>query len=161
MKKVKLSIVAAVAKNRVIGASNKLPWYIPEELKRFKALTMGHPIIMGRKTYQSIGKSLPGRLNIVITRDPKFKAEGCLIVNSLKEAVNQAKEKENQEVFIIGGGQIYKQALPLVDRLYLTIVEGNFSGDIFFPDYSDFKKKVSEEKKQSAGYRYKFLTLER
>lgn len=157
----KISIIVAVAgKKRVIGKKGALPWHIPEELKRFKEITMGNPIIMGRITHESIGKALPGRVNIVITREPDYKALGCIVVHSLEEALQQTKSAD--EVFIIGGGQIYAEALPLADKLYLTYIDREIEGDVFFPDYSDFKKKVYESNWQEhEGLRYKFLELER
>ena len=160
----KVSIIVAVAgKKRVIGTKGGMPWYIPEELKRFKEITMGHPILMGRKTHQSIGKPLGGRTNIVITRDPAFKEEGVTVVSSLDEALLLAKlALGNDEIFVIGGGEIYKQALPLADKLYLTVIDKEIGGDTFFPDYSDFKRVISESDwQQSEGFKYKFLELER
>ncbi|EKD84856.1 MAG: hypothetical protein ACD_38C00148G0005 [uncultured bacterium] len=160
----KVSIIVAVAgKKRVIGTKGGMPWYIPEELKRFKEITMGHPILMGRKTHQSIGKPLGGRTNIVITRDPAFKEEGVTVVSSLDEALRLAKlALGNDEIFVIGGGEIYKQALPLADKLYLTVIDKEIGGDTFFPDYSDFKRVISESDwQQSEGFKYKFLELER
>lgn len=157
----RLSIIAAMSKNRVIGNENKLVWNIPEELKRFRELTSGHPIIMGRKTHQSIGRVLPNRVNIIISRDPDFKVEGALVVHSLQDAIEKAKnEPGSDEIFIIGGGQIYKQAIPLADRLYLTIVEGKYQGDTFFPDYSSFNKLITE-KNVEANPAFKLLVLEK
>lgn len=158
----KISIIVAMAPNRAIGQKGKLLWSIPAELKRFKEMTMGHPIIMGRKTHESIGLPLPGRTNIVITRDENYQSEGVVVVHSLEEALGAAQVKDTEEIFIIGGGEIYKEALPLADKLYLTIVEGDFpEADTFFPDYSEFKKIVSEKSEESDGYKYKFLELER
>ncbi len=168
----KVSIIVAVAgKKRVIGIKGGMPWYIPQELKRFKEITMGHPIIMGRKTFESIGKALPGRINIVITRDAAYTKEGIMVVHSLEKALQVTSHAQgSDEVFIIGGGEIYeqalsfrnKQALPLVGKLYLTIIDKEIEGDTFFPDYSDFKKVVYEsEEQQSDGFKYKFLDLER
>ncbi|MBI2337646.1 dihydrofolate reductase [Candidatus Daviesbacteria bacterium] len=159
-----ISIIVAVAgKKRVIGTKGGMPWYIPEELKRFKSITMGHPIIMGRKTFESIGKVLPGRTNIVITRDENFSADGVIVTHSLDEALQIAQSAPgNNEIFIIGGGEIYKEALPKTDKLYLTIIDNEIEGDTFFPDYSEFKKVVSESGEyESEGFRYKFLDLER
>lgn len=159
-----ISIIVAVAgKNRVIGKKGGMPWYIPEELKRFKEITMGHPIIMGRKTHESIGRALPGRVNIVITREPNYLAEGCIVVNSLDEAIKTAQSRErSDEIFIIGGGQIYQESIGLADKLYLTYVDKEIEGDVFFPDYSEFKKVISESDWQKhEGMRYKFLELER
>ena len=159
----KISMIAAIAsKNRAIGKNNELIYHISEDLKRFKKITSGHIVIMGRKTFQSIGKPLPNRINIVITRNPNFYEENVIVTHSLDEALHLAELKApDDEVFIIGGGQIYKEAIGKADKLYLTIIEGNPDADTFFPDYSDFKKVVSEESRESEGYKYKFLTLER
>lgn len=159
MTKPAISIVAAIGKNRELGKGNKLLWHIPEDLKRFKALTSGHPVIMGRKTFESIGRPLPNRLNVVITRDESFKPEGVTVVHSLDGVIKIAKAKDQEEIFIIGGGQIFEQAMPFADRLYLTIVDNEFDADVFFPDYSMFTKVISEEKGESNGYSYTFLTL--
>lgn len=164
MNKLKISIIVAVAgKKRVIGKKGGLPWYIPAELKRFKSITMDHTIIMGRKTHESIGRILPGRTNIVITHNPDFKAEGCIVTHSLEEALRLAAQASgDDEVFVIGGGQIYQQALPLADKLYLTIIDKEIEGDVFFPDYSVFNKVVYESDWQEhEGFRYKFLELEK
>ncbi len=159
-----ISIIVAVAgSKRVIGKKGGMPWHIPEELKRFREITTGHPIIMGRKTYESIGRVLPERTNIVITRDPSFAAEGIVIARSLEEALQLAKDQPgNDEVFVIGGGEIYKQALPLADKLYLTVIDMEIEGDTFFPDYSEFKKVVwQSEEQESDGFKYRSLELER
>lgn len=158
--KVKISLIAAIASgNRAIGKNNRLIFHIPEDLKRFKKITSGHVVIMGRKTFESIGRPLPNRTNIIITRDPQYFVEGAMVVHSLEETLRQAQDIET-EVFVIGGGQIYQQAIGLADKLYLTIVEGNPDADTFFPDYSDFKKVVFEESHQSDGLKYKFINLE-
>lgn len=159
----KISMIAAIASgNRAIGKDNKLIYHIPKDLKRFKELTSGHVVIMGRKTFESIGKPLPNRINIVISRDPSYAAEGIIVVHSLEEALRLPSFAQgDDEIFVIGGGQIYQQAMPLADKLYLTIVEGSPEADTFFPDYSDFKKVVFEEAHESAGLKYKFLDLER
>lgn len=163
MNRPRISIIVALSENRVIGRDNRLPWHIPDDLKRFKRLTTGHAIIMGRKTYESIGRPLPQRTNIIITRDKTFSVEGCVVVHSLDEAVRFAQKLEGPEgeIFIIGGGQIFEQALPLVDRLYLTVVRGTHEGDVFFPDYSAFKTVVTDEPGSSGGVEYRLLTLER
>lgn len=127
-----ISIIVAVAENNVIGKDNKLIWHLPKDLKHFKETTTGHFIIMGRKTFESNGRPLPNRTNVIITKDKNYKAEGCKIVHSLKEALDFAKNES--EVFIIGGGEIYKQAMPIADRIYLTKVHQSFEGDTFFPE---------------------------
>ncbi len=159
----KISMIAAIASgNRALGKNNELIYHIHEDLQRFKKLTSGHVIIMGRKTFESIGKPLPNRTNIVISRDPSYSAEGIIVVHSLDEALRFAQGKpSNNEVFIIGGGQIYEEAINRADKLYLTVVEGSSDADTFFPDYSDFKRVVFEEAHESDGLKYKFLDLER
>ncbi|OGE27350.1 hypothetical protein A2867_00555 [Candidatus Daviesbacteria bacterium RIFCSPHIGHO2_01_FULL_40_11] len=164
MKKPRISIIVAVAgSKRVIGKKGGMPWHIPEELKRFREITMGHPIIMGRKTHESIGKVLSGRTNIVITRESNYASESIIVVHSLEEALREVVGKAgDKEVFIIGGGEIYKQALPLADKLYLTVIDTEIEGDTFFPDYSEFKRKVWQSQEQeSDGFKYRFLELER
>ncbi len=155
----KINIIAAIGPNRELGKDNKLLWHISEDLKRFKDLTMGKVVIMGRKTYESLKKPLSNRINIIITRNQNYKIDKCLVVNSLEEAME--KSKTSGEAFIIGGGEIYKQALPYAQKLYLTIVEGQFEADTFFPDYSEFKKIVFQRKGESNGYKYTFLELVR
>lgn len=145
-----------------IGKNNQLMWHIPGELPRFKSITTGHPVIMGRKTFESIGRPLPNRTNTVVTQNPNFRAGNCKIAGSIDEAIEMAKrEPGSDEIFIIGGGQIYQQAISKADRLYLTLVEGDFGADTFFPDYSTFTKVISEEPHSEGGYKYKFLTLEK
>jgi dihydrofolate reductase len=177
----KISIIVAMDGKRGIGKENSLMWHIKGELPRFKNITTGHPIIMGRKTFASIGRILPNRYNIVITRDQDFKIQDLRsdanfsIVDSLDEALIKAgefiKDSRNtkyeipnaDEVFVIGGGQIYQQAMAkgIVNRLYLTLVDGDFNCDTFFPDYSAFTKIISEEDREEDGLKYKFLTLEK
>ncbi len=159
----KISLIAAIASgNRALGKNNQLIYKIPEDLKRFRELTINHSIIMGRKTFESIGRPLPDRTNIVITRDINYSKSGTIITHSLDEALKIAKEKETDEIFIIGGGQIYQEVIGLADKLYLAIVEGNPEADTFFPDYSDFKKVVwQSEEQESKGFKYRFLELER
>lgn len=161
MNQPKISVIAAVAENGAIGKDNRLLWDIPEDMKRFRETTTGHAIIMGQKTYESIGKPLPNRTNIVLTQDEKFVAPGCIVCFSLDEAFEKAREVEKDEVFVIGGGMVYRQALPLADRLYITLVKGDFEADTFFPDYSEFQTVVSKEEKQNENYTYDFLVLER
>ncbi len=157
----KVSLIVALSENLVIGKDNKLPWHISEDLKRFKEVTKGHPVIMGRKTFESIGRPLPGRLNIVITRNSGWKQEGVEVVSSLDEAIKLAKQKDTEEIFVIGGGQIFEEAIKLADKLYLTIVHENIEGDTYFPDYSEFKKEVFKEEGQSNNLKFTFLELER
>jgi len=157
----KISMISAIAENRAIGKNNQLLWHIPEDFKHFKEITTGHAMIMGQKTFESIGKPLPNRTSIVITNDPNFKAEGVIICYSIPEALKKAKEVEKDEVFVIGGGSIYKQFIDLVDKLYLTIVEGNFEADTFFPDYSQFTKVKETGKGEDEKYKFKFLELEK
>lgn len=217
-------MVAAIGKNRELGKDNKLLWHISDDLKHFKEVTSGHVVIMGRKTFESIGRPLPNRVNIVITRDKTFTCHSeldseskkersrnkfgpqtprgemtkCIVVHSLEEALNEAKRHvilsksegspralqslqafspqegyplhgiaaapqndNNGEIMVIGGGQIFTQALPQADRLYLTIVDASFDADTFFPDYSNFTTTISKEDRESEGYRYSFLVLEK
>ena len=160
-----ISAIVAVAKNGVIGKEGGLPWYLPAELARFKQVTMGHPIIMGRTTHESIGRALPGRTNIVVTHNKDFKAEGCIVVNSLEEAIEEAKKAGGgEEVFIIGGEQIYKEAMPLLDRIYLTKVDAEVDGDKFFTFDESQWKQVSSEKHpadEKNQYNFEFTLLER
>lgn len=128
-----ISIIVAMSQNLVIGKNNSIPWHLPADLKRFKEITMGHPIIMGRKTFESIGKILSGRKNIIVTRQNNYRTKGCVVVNSIEEAISHAELDKPSEVFFIGGAEIYKQALPLAEKLYLTIVHKKFDGDTFFP----------------------------
>lgn len=156
-----ICIIAALSENRVIGKDGKIPWYISEDLKRFRELTTPHPIIMGRKTFESIGKPLPLRTNIIITRDLSFTEPRCMVVHSLEDGITAAKVIDNEKIFIVGGGEIYAQAIEFADRLYLTLVERNFEGDTFFPDYSQFTNVVPEIPGESEGLRYKFVELTR
>ncbi len=158
----KISIIVATAPDGAIGKENKLLWHLPADLKFFKEKTMGHHMIMGRKTYESIGKPLPGRTTVIITRDLSYKAEGCIIVHSLEEALKKAEENGEQEAMITGGAEIYRLALPKADCLYLTEVEGNFEGDSFFR-YDPGEWIVYEKKDHKAdeknNFDYRFITL--
>ncbi|MFW2440148.1 MAG: type 3 dihydrofolate reductase [Arenicellales bacterium] len=129
----RISIIVAMDEGRVIGAEGGMPWHLPADLKFFKSVTMGKPIIMGRSTYESIGKPLPGRTNIVITRNNGLKLDGCRLAHSVDEALAIAKEESAEEVMIIGGGKIYEQTLERVDRLYLTQIAVHMVGDTYFP----------------------------
>ena len=145
MTKPRISIVVAMAMNRTIGINNTLPWRCPEDLNHFKALTMGHPMIMGRKTFDSIGKPLPGRVTVVVTRDRGLKVEGCLIAHSLPEAI--AACTGDEEIFVVGGAELYAQALPLVDRLYITEIQQEVEGDAHFPEFNRAEwQEVSRER---------------
>lgn len=159
----KISLITSLGtQTRLIGRDGTLPWRIPDDLKRFKALTMGHPIIMGRKTYESIGRALPGRTNIVITRSPDFSAVGVIVTHSLDVALEKAREIEEKEIFIIGGGEIFKQALPIADKLYLTLVDDDIKGDTYFPEYEkEFTKETLRENREYEGLRYAWVNLER
>ncbi len=129
-----VSIIVAMARNRTIGVNNTLPWRCPEDLKHFKALTMGHHMIMGRKTFDSIGKPLPGRTTVVVTRDKDLKIDGCIVTHSLQEAI--ATCTSDDEVFIVGGADIYAQSLNLADTLYITEIQQDVEGDAHFPDHN-------------------------
>jgi dihydrofolate reductase len=160
-----ISIICAIGKNRAIGRDNKLLWDIPHDLQHFKEITSGHPVIMGRKTFDSIGRPLPGRTNIIVTRDKTYQSDKCMVCNSLEEAIEKAKEIDSQEVFVIGGGSIYAQAIDLADKLYLTIVETIHESsipedaDTFFPEYDQFDKMVKEEHFETDKFKYTFVEL--
>lgn len=161
MQKPIVSVIAAIATNRVIGHGNQLLWHIAEDMKYFREVTRGHVVVMGRKTFESIGRPLPNRLNIVITRDQSFSAEGVMVCHSLEEALDFARQNESEEIFIIGGAQIYTQALPFTDRLYLTVVHKNFEGEAVFPEHKEFTKVVSQKDSRDENVEYTFLVLER
>jgi len=148
--------------NRVIGIDNRLPWRLPAEMRNFRETTMGKPIIMGRKTHESIGRALPGRQNIVLTRNRTYESDGCMIVHSVQEALIVA---EGREVMVIGGAQLYKLFLPLADRIYLTLVETEFEGDSFFPKiesryWREISKETYEPDKKNQ-YKYSIVLYER
>jgi dihydrofolate reductase len=158
-----ISIIAALADDYLIGSNNKLPWQMPADLQHFKELTYGKPVIMGRKTYASIGKPLPGRRNIVISRNEALQCPGCEVYDSLAKAL--AAVQDSPEVMIIGGAEIYKQALPLADKMYLTFVHGTFIGDAYFPKWNPANWQEIERKDFAADaknpYPYSFVILER
>jgi dihydrofolate reductase len=158
-----LSIIVAVSKNGVIGLNNQLIWRLPDDLKRFKQLTLGHPMIMGRKTFESIGKPLPGRQSIIITRDKNFSFEGTTVVHSLKEAIDEAKKTGTDEAFVIGGGDIYKQVQNITDKLYLTEVHTITEGDTFFkienPDLWNEIAKTRHEMDEKHLFSFDFVDL--
>lgn len=163
----RVCIVAALARNRTIGRGNRMPWHLPEDLKRFKQLTSGHPVVMGRKTFESIiattGKPLPSRDNIVITRSTDWNCAGCLIVHSLEAAL--AAARYSKDVFVIGGAEIYALALPVARRLYLTEIDREFDGDTFFPQLDRSRwREISRHPQLPAGdngLAYAFVEYER
>lgn len=164
----RVSIIAALSKNtRAIGHQNQLLWHISDDLKRFKELTRGHPVVMGRRTFESIlsilGKPLPGRSNIVITSRPEYESRGAEVVASIEDALERARALNNEELFIIGGQQIYEQSLPYTHRLYLTLVDSDKEGDTWFPPYEDtFTQELHREAHRTEdGISYEWLTLER
>ena len=159
----RITLIAAVAKNRVIGVGNALPWRLPEDLKRFKALTLGHPIVMGRKTWESLGRPLPGRTNIVVSRTTGFKAAGATPAGSLDEALATALATGSDETFIIGGADIYRQALPLAGCLQLTEIDRDFTGDVHFPpvDSTQWLETAREKHQSDGNFDYAFVTYAR
>jgi dihydrofolate reductase len=154
----KLSIIVAMARNRTIGVNNTLPWRCPEDLKHFKTLTMGHHMIMGRKTFDSIGKPLPGRTTVVVTRNNDMQVEGCLVAHSLKEAISLSAG--DPEIFVVGGAELYQQAVSLVDTLYITEIQQDVEGDAHFPVFDksawqDTSREVhSQETPQPLEYHF-------
>jgi len=162
-----ISLIAAISENRILADSTKehihvgIPWNIPSDERHFQEITRRHPVIMGRKTYTTFNKPIPNCTNIIVTRDPNFQAFGCLVFHSLQEAVEWAKMSETEEIFIAGGREIYTQAMAFANKLYLTIVEGNFEGDIYFPEFTNFGKVIKEEKLQENGFDFKFVEIER
>jgi dihydrofolate reductase len=160
----KLSLIVAMSANRVIGRDNKMPWHLSADLKRFRAITMNSPILMGRKTFESIGKPLDGRTNLILSKNPDYQPDGCLVFDSLENALNAAK-RFGDELFIIGGATLYEIALPLAQRLYLTNIETEFEGDTFFPelDWNDWNEIACEHivDDEKVDFTYRFLTLEK
>ena len=160
----KISIIVAMAGNRVIGIENRLPWQLPADLAHFKAVTMGKPILMGRKTYESIGRPLPGRTNIVVSRNMDFEAPGCLVVDSIEMALAEAQQEGAEEIMIVGGAHFYKQMLAAADCIYLTQVRCEVEGDAHFPEIGPEWKESSREDHQADAnndHDYSFLVLER
>lgn len=157
----KLSIIVAIAKNRVIGINNTLPWHLPEDLKRFRALTMGHHIIMGRKTYDSLGRLLPGRTTVIVTRNTDYKVEGALIAHSLQDAI--ALCKADDEVFLIGGAELYQEGLKLSSKLYITEITLDVEGDAYFPEYSsdEWQESSREAHVSEQGLAFNYVTYVR
>ncbi len=157
----KISLIACISKNRGLGLNNQLLYKIPEDLKRFREVTKGHAVIMGSKTFESIGRPLPNRTNIVISRDVNFQTPGCIVVHSIDDALKKAREVEKSEIFIIGGAQIYAQTISLANKLYLTLVDDEKPADAFFPPYDEFKKITQGTQGEYNGLKYSFLELER
>ena len=156
-----ISIIAAVGRNnRAIGKNNQLLWHLPEDLKHFKEITSGHPVIMGLNTFRSIGRSLPNRTNIVLSQQDENIPE-AIICHSLDEAIDIAGQHDQKEIFIIGGGQVNTQAISRADRLYLTLVDDEAEGDTHFPDYSSFGKVTSNTPGQSDNFSFRFVVLEK
>lgn len=159
-----VTIIAAIAENNALGKDNQLIWYLPADLKRFKKETVNHAVIMGRKTFESMGKPLPNRTNILVTRDKNYKAEGCVVVNSINEAIKEAA-KVDENPFILGGAEIYKQAMSYTDRLDVTFVHHKFEADVFFPeiDKKIWKETSREDFKadDKNKYGYSFVTFKR
>lgn len=160
-----ISAIVAMSKNRVIGKDNGIPWYLPADMKYFKKTTMGHHVIMGRKTFLSIGRPLPKRTNIVLTRDPFFVATDVIVASSIKEAINYSLSAKEDEVFIIGGGEIYKQSMQQLDRIYLTQIDIEIEGEVFFPELNELEWKMLFEEPHQADeknpHNYNFQIYER
>jgi len=163
MSDTRISIISAMASNRAIGIRNTLPWQLPEDLKHFKALTMGHHIVMGRKTYDSIGKPLPGRNTVIVTRNSDYAVPGCLAVNSLEAALTVSHGEA--EVFFVGGAELYHQALSIAHRIYLTEIQRVFDGDAFFPEFDKSQwNETAREKHRTEGqngFEYHFVIYDR
>ena len=159
----KIAIVGAMAENRVIGSDNRLPWHLPADLRHFKQLTLGKPVLMGRKTHESIGRPLPGRTNIVVTRDRSYLAPGCVVVHSVDGALEAAEGCA--EAMVIGGTEFYRQLLPRTDRIYMTLVHKEFAGDAFFPELGESEWQEVERTDcapdENNPWPYSFIRLER
>lgn len=153
-----ISVIVAVAKNGVIGQNNTLPWHLPEDLKRFRALTTGHHIIMGRKTYESLGRLLPGRTTVIVTRNQDYYVEGALIAHSLEAAI--AMCKDDNEVFVIGGAELYQYTFTLANKLYITVIDLDVEGDAFFPQFSldEWKEDSREPHTSAQGLPFSYVT---
>jgi dihydrofolate reductase len=160
----KISLIVAMAKNRAIGLNNRMPWHLSADLKRFKQITMEHPIIMGRLTFEAIGRPLPGRTNIIVSRNPAYKQEGCVVADSIETAIACGCRLAD-EIFIIGGATLYAASLPLADRLYLTQIYRDFAGDTFFPPFDTnawietAREDITDD--EQAGFPYSFINLQK
>lgn len=159
-----ISLLFAMDKNRVIGNNNDLPWHLPADLAYFKRVTMGHAIIMGRKTYESIGRPLPGRENIILTRNKGFEAEGCTVIHTVDDIL-KLQETTEDELFVIGGAQIFEEVLPFTDRMYITHIEAEFEGDTYFPEVDEEDWTVISKEKgikdERNPYDYYFAVYEK
>ena len=159
--KPRISLLVAMAKNRVIGADNRIPWHLPNELKLFKNLTMGHHIVMGRKTHESIGRLLPGRTTVIVTRQDDYTVPGAIVTHTIEEALDAARGDD--EIFVIGGAEIFRETLPIADRIYLTIVDAEPEGDTFMPelDPSEWRETSAQQfepdEKHACGFRITVL----
>ena len=158
-----LSIIVAMARNRTIGVNNTLPWRCPEDLKHFKALTMGHHMIMGRKTFDSIGKPLPGRTTVVVTRNTYYQIPGCIVAHTIEDAITACRN--DSEIFIVGGAELYRQALPLVDTMYITEIQQDVAGDAHFPEFdmADWEETSRDARSQETPQplNYHFVSYRR
>ncbi len=154
-----INLIACMGKNRVIGKGNQMPWHLPADLKYLKKTTLGHTVVMGRKTFESIGKPLPGRKNVILTRDEHFEATGCEVLHSIDEILSR-----NEELYILGGANIYEQFMPFADRLYITRIEQEFEGDAFFPEIDESWAEVSKDKgiqDEKNPYEYYFIVYKK
>ncbi|HVM76780.1 MAG TPA: dihydrofolate reductase [Candidatus Paceibacterota bacterium] len=160
-----IAIIAAMGENRVIGNHGTIPWHLPADFKHFKEITMGHPVLMGRKTFESIGKPLPGRMNIVITRDEGFAMGGVTAAHSLEAAIAIGAKHDSKKIFIIGGGQIYERAMAVATAIYLTVVHGTFEGDVLFPEMPagqwSLVSTESHAKDEKNAYDFDFLVYKK
>ncbi|SNR75537.1 dihydrofolate reductase [Methylobacillus rhizosphaerae] len=158
-----LSLIVAVAHRRVIGLNNTLPWHLPEDLKRFRALTTGHHIIMGRKTYESLNRLLPDRTTVIVTRNQHYAVPGALIASSLEQAIEFTAMADDDEAFLIGGAELYQEGLRLADRLYITEIDAEFAGDAFLPEFDlqEWQETGREELISAKGLPFRYLTYER
>lgn len=161
----KLSLIAAIDEGHLIGTEGGLPWHLPADMKNFRAVTMGKPIIMGRATYESIGKPLDGRTNVIITRNTDYHAEGCIVTHSIEDAIKASEQTSADEAIIIGGGQLYNQTIEQADRLYLTLIRSHLVGDTHFPDYTQYEWKEASNTKLHAddknAFDMNFIVLDR
>ncbi|MBD1381602.1 dihydrofolate reductase [Metabacillus arenae] len=159
-----ISFMLAMDENRVIGKDNDLPWHLPADLAYFKKTTMGHPIVMGRKTFESIGKPLPGRENIIVTTNQSYNQPGCKVVHSIQELMDYISRLKQEETFIIGGAKLFEGTLPYADRLYITLIHETFDGDTYFPEINQDWRIVSQhagKKDENNPYEHEFVVYER